>query len=389
MDNRMIYLRYTLARHSIPTTLAYKIIGTAINAWPLKYEFQKPCLYHKASVLNVSEDNELRIWIEDNRVIVCLVNQTSLLSISQDIAASVQECLTRNIESSLLFHCKSFGRKITPTKVVDLYTIEVGIPCGSNICFTPSKDAFKIDSWKCDQGREHDTRYIRYWVFDKTQKMCVHGCDGLTSNELAIEPSDKHLVRLGGKIGIKSFEEFFINLGMNKKDWESTEYMYAGHSSDGIMSMALKQWRKTKLSKLEKHTLQDLTDAMRAVNLGSHLICQVFRENTTLFEIADFNLQAIPSDHHLKELSNQIGNCPLQLGIELGLTFTEVEQSLFGFPKDLPGLVEDIVMKWKRKSKVKTIHSLMLALERVNAGGIRYLLDLSKKLADANLANIT
>ncbi|CAC5397212.1 unnamed protein product [Mytilus coruscus] len=384
-EERSICLRYTLARHSIPTALAYKIIGTAINAWPLKYEFQKLCLYHKASVLNVSEDNELRIWIEDNRVMVYMVNQKSLLSISPDIAASVQECLTKNIESSLLFHCKSFGRKITSTKVVNLYTMEVGVPCGSDICFIPSQDVLRIDRWKCDKGRQHDTRYLRYWVFDKTQKMCVHGCEGLTSNELEIEPSDKHLVRLGGQIGIKLFEEFFINLGMNKREWESTEYTFAGHSSKGIMSMALTQWRKTKLSKLENPTLKDLTHALRAVKLDSHLICQVFRENTTLFEIEDFNLQAIPSDQHLKELSNQIGNCPLQLGIELGLSFTEVEQSLFSFPKDLPGLVEDILIKWKRKSKVKTIHSLMIALERVNAGGIRYLLELSKKLSDDNI----
>ncbi|XP_076073079.1 uncharacterized protein LOC143044801 [Mytilus galloprovincialis] len=389
MEERTICLRYTLARHSIPTALAYKIIGTAIHSWPLKYEFQKPCLYHKASVLDVSEDIELRIWIEDNRVMVFMANQSSLLSISPDIAASVQECLTRNIESSLLFHCKSFGRKIAPSKVADLYTIEVGIPCGSDICFIPSQDALKIDNWKCRKEKQHDTRYLRYWVFDKTQKMCVPGCEGLTSNELGIEPSDKHLVRLGGQIGIKLFEEFFINLGMNKKQWESIEYTYDGHSSEGIMSMALTQWRNTKLSKMEKPTLKDLTDALRAVDLDSHLICQVFRENTTLFEIEDINLQAIPSDQHLKELSNQIGNCPLQLGIELGLSFTEVDQSLFSFPKDLSGLVEDILKKWKKNSKVKTIHSLMLALERVNAGGIRYLLDLSKKLADANHANIT
>lgn len=96
-------------------------------------------------------------------------------------------------------------------------------------------------------------------------------------------------------------------------------------------------------------------------------------------EIADLNLQEIPSDQHLKELSNQIGNCPLQLGIELGLSFTEVEQSLFKFPKDLPGLVENILIKWKTKSKMKTIHSLMMVLERVEAGGVRYLREISKR----------
>lgn len=68
----------------------------------------------------------------------------------------------------------------------------------------------------------------------------------------------------------------------------------------------------------------------------------------------------------------------MQLGVELGLSFTEIEQSLFSFPKDLPGLVEDILTRWRKKSKVKTIYSLMLALERVNAGGLRYLLEISK-----------
>lgn len=91
-----------------------------------------------------------------------------------------------------------------------------------------------------------------------------------------------------------------------------------------------------------------------------------------LHEKADYNHQVTPTDQDLKELSKQIGNCPLQLGIELGLSFREVEQSLFSFPRDLSGLVEDILMTWKKKSKIKTIHSLMMALERVNAGGLKY-----------------
>lgn len=94
-------------------------------------------------------------------------------------------------------------------------------------------------------------------------------------------------------------------------------------------------------------------------------------------EIANLNLQAVPSGQHLKELSKQVGNCPLHLGLELGLSYPEIEQSVFSFPKDLYGLVEDILGKWKNKSKVKTIHSLMMALERVNAGGLRYLLEIS------------
>ncbi|XP_063427756.1 uncharacterized protein LOC134711219 [Mytilus trossulus] len=376
---RTICLRYSLERHSLPTALAYKLIGGSVNAWPLKYESNKPCLYHKAAVLNVNEDTELRIWLEDNRLMVYMTNQESLLHISPDVAASVQECLTKNLEVSLSFHYKSFGRKMALTKLSELYSIEVGIPCGRNVCFKTLQDVMKDDQWTCEKGEEHKTKYLRYWIFNKAQKTCGHECKGLTDDELRAEPSDKHLVRLGCHIGINLFREYFIYLGMEVEEWEDINFQYVGHSPKGIKSVALMQWKNSMLLKSKDPTLKDLRDALKNVELDSHLICQIFRERSALLAMADFNLQTIPSDQHLKELSNQVGNCPLQLGVELGLSFTEIEQSLFSFPKDLPGLVEDVLTKWRRKSKVKTIYSLMLALERVNTGGLQYLREISKR----------
>ncbi|XP_076082141.1 uncharacterized protein LOC143052879 [Mytilus galloprovincialis] len=376
---KTICLQYILSDSSIPSALAYKVIGAAVIAWPLKEEKDKPCLYHKAAVLNVTEDDELRIWVDDNRVNVYLTNKKSLLSISPDAAASIQECLTKNIESSLIFYHSSFGGTLNPTRVSELYYMEIGIPCGSETCFISSLEVTKTNKWTCKNGKEHKTNYVRYWVFDKSQKTCSVGCAGLTDIELQTQPSDKHLVRLGSQIEHGMFREFFLNLGMELQKWHSTESTYTTHSSEGIRSMALKQWKTCNLSKLKDPTLKDLSDALQKVKLDSHLVCQIFREKMDLVEYAELNLQADPTDQHLKELSNQIGNCPLQLGIELGLSFTEVEQSLFRFPKDLPGLVEDILKKWKAKSKVKTILSLMMALQRVDAGGVRYLRDIAKQ----------
>lgn len=162
-----ICIKYSIKRHSIPPALAYKVIGAALNAWPLKYESKRVCLYHKAAVLNVSEDNELRIRLDDNRVMVYLANDKSLLSISPDVAASVQECLTKNMELSLLFHYNSFGRKMQLTEISDLYTTEVGIPCGSDVCFLSVQEVMKKDRWICEKGKKHDTRYLRYWFFNK------------------------------------------------------------------------------------------------------------------------------------------------------------------------------------------------------------------------------
>ncbi|XP_063438422.1 uncharacterized protein LOC134719342 [Mytilus trossulus] len=375
---KTICLQYILAHSSIPSALAYKVIGAAVIAWPLKEEKDRPCLYHKAAVLNVSEDDELRIWVDDNRVNVYLTNKKSLLSISPDIAASIQDCLTKNIESSLLFYHSSFGRTLNPTRVSELYYTEIGIPCGGGNCFISSLEVTKTNKWICKNGKEHNTNYVRYWIFDKSQKTCSVGCAGLTDIELQTQPSDKHLVRLGSQIEYGIFREFFLNLGMELQKWRSTESTYASHSTEGIRSMALRQWKTCNLSKLKDPTLKHISDALKEVNFDSHLVCQIFRENMDLVEHAELNLQADPTDQHLKELSNQIGNCPLQLGIELGLSFTEVEHSLFRFPKDLPGLVEDILLKWKAKSKVKTILSLMMALQRVDAGGVGYLREIAK-----------
>lgn len=93
----------------------------------------------------------------------------------------------------------------------------------------------------------------------------------------------------------------------------------------------------------------------------------------------DLNLQKIPIDGVLKGLSYKVGNCAPQLGIELGVSVNDIENSLFKFPKDLPGLIEDILMKWKAKSKIKTFKRLLLALQRINGGGGEYLRSMLKK----------
>lgn len=167
-----ICMRYKyIDRNSIPTALAFKVIGATLNAWPLKDERKHSCLYHKAALLNVNEDIELRIWIENNRIIVYMTHEKSLLSISPDVAASVQECLTKNLDSSLLFHYNSFGRKMKPSKVSELYEMEFGIPCGSGVCYVPSQEVLKIEKWECKNKKAHDTRYLRNWVFNKVSNI--------------------------------------------------------------------------------------------------------------------------------------------------------------------------------------------------------------------------
>lgn len=167
---KTICLKYVLSRQSIPSSLAYAIIGTTLHVWPLKeeeIEGKLSCIYHKAVVLNVVDNNELRLWVEDNMIKVYISNQTSLLAISPDITASIQECLTRNLESTLELYYKSFGGQLKHAQLSKLFSMEVGIPCGSSVCYIQLEKAKTVESWKCKNGVKHMTRNLLYWIFDR------------------------------------------------------------------------------------------------------------------------------------------------------------------------------------------------------------------------------
>lgn len=164
-SKQTICLAYSLSLHSIPSALAYKAISSVASVWPLQEKNGKPCLYHKAAVFHADE-NDLRIYLKDNRIIVHLTNRSSnLLSISPDVTASIQECLTMNLNSSLLFYYNMCGRK--HKNMDDMFKIEVGLPCKDTVCFQTMFEANKVSDWVCLNGKKHKTKYLRYWNFDR------------------------------------------------------------------------------------------------------------------------------------------------------------------------------------------------------------------------------
>ena len=53
----------------------------------------------------------------------------------------------------------------------------------------------------------------------------------------------------------------------------------------------------------------------------------------------------------------------MQLGVELGLSMVEIEQTLFKYSKDIFSQTFDVLKKWKYSRKVKpTIRILMRAI---------------------------
>jgi hypothetical protein len=53
---------------SIPAALSFKLIGAAMNVWPLKERPEEGvCLYHQAAILCIDRANNLHISVKDNK----------------------------------------------------------------------------------------------------------------------------------------------------------------------------------------------------------------------------------------------------------------------------------------------------------------------------------
>lgn len=167
-DSNTIVLAYSLAIPSIPSALSFKVIGAASNNLFLKEENGKQCLFHKAAIFMADDENEIRMCFEDNRVMVYLINRTSLQYLSPDIAASVQECLTKTIESCIAFYYKSNGKHIDPGEISKRISIEVGVVCNNSVCLTNLNEASQDIERTCAVGNSnHKKKYPMYWFFDQ------------------------------------------------------------------------------------------------------------------------------------------------------------------------------------------------------------------------------
>ncbi|XP_052066348.1 uncharacterized protein LOC127705994 [Mytilus californianus] len=373
VGDRTLCIAYEMTDLAVPSALSFKLIATALVVWPLKEENGRPCLYYQSALLNVDERNELRIMIEGQHVMVYLTNAESIHLISPDVAASIQECLTLALTNILKFYLQSFGKFSVDLDVSRFFNIKVGLICHREVCLVPLSDVKLQKEWTCKHEVKHQTKYPMYWIFDKTNELCPTSCKGFESDALDLTPNDQHFVRLAKQIEVSVFDQFLIHLGLTTAEWEGIVYQYDGNGEVGKKLMALYEWKKKREAKLQPVKLKLVSNALIEVD-RQHYLCQILRENTCLIDIADSRLQEIPADEVLNRLPKHIGNCVIQLGIELGLSFYSIEETMHNHFKDMYSQLYDILKKWKQSSSIKpTIYRLMVALQRTDSGGLAFL----------------
>lgn len=168
LKDKSIHLSYDLKNLAIPSALAFKLIASVINIWTLKTMNEGTSLFFQAAILNVDDQCEMRIALQEKRILVCLMHKKSKHFISPDVAASIQECLSLALVRVIEFYQRSFGKYKARTDISSLYDMEFGEICQNNdICMIPVERTEIIDQWTCKEGYKHSTKCVSYWNFKK------------------------------------------------------------------------------------------------------------------------------------------------------------------------------------------------------------------------------
>ena len=167
-EDNMICLSYKLLKSSMPAALSFKLIGAAMNVWPLKE------MYHQAAILCIDREHDLHISVKDNKIIIYLIHKDTKDFISPNIASTVQECLTLTLKNVLEFYHKSFGKSLSTSEVSDLFEIEVGEWCDTGACYISVPAVKPLLEWTCKNEKTHKTKFPLYWIFDKVSLMFIN-----------------------------------------------------------------------------------------------------------------------------------------------------------------------------------------------------------------------
>ncbi|XP_071124456.1 uncharacterized protein [Mytilus edulis] len=374
-ENRTISLVYRLHNRTIPSSLAFKLIGAVSSIWPIKEENKNSLLYHSSAVLYVDSKTEFRIIIEDTRVVVYLTHMPSKFTISPDIAASIQECLTFTLTDVLKFYLTSIGKSHKKKDISNLFQIEVGEVCDRSPCVFSVSEAKRTSSWSCSRN-QHFTKYPLLWIFDKTQEECPPDCTGLHVDALEMLPSDKHVVRLASQLDIDSCKKLVLQLGLQEIHCKNVNHTY-GYDALTLNTMVLYTWMNTKIKGQSTiKSLNHLHAGLKAIGADTHVLCKVFREYTDFSEFPNVGPDEVPNDDVLQNLPQKLGNCALQLGVELGIAISSIEQTKTDHRK-MYDQTEDILRKWKNSTEEKpTLFKLLVGLERVHLGGFQFVKDM-------------
>ncbi|CAG2244110.1 unnamed protein product [Mytilus edulis] len=367
--DRSIHLAYRFKEEVVPPAILYRFIATFISMWKLRVSAKSSRLmiFTDSADVTIDRYHDMRFDIRGNRFIVSLTHKDKKISIVPTIASTAQECLTHAITNISNFY---FSVSEDSDCTRDLpFNIQIGIVCGTELCFFDHTLSSK-EEWTCpDHNRKHMTNLVSKWFADKFPTegdRCPEDCSGLDNVWLERWPEDKHIGRLASKMTGSDTRKIYMRL-KEKEPALSWEIINESNQRGGFdMKMyALYDWKKS----TQYPSFKELERSLKKEDIDIHKLCQITREVQKEFDQPKERLIRRPSTSNIQKLPDHIGNQTFQLGIELGLSVVQMQQIAMNHVRNLRSQTEEVLKTWRRLPEA-TYEVLAKALHRLDLSSV-------------------
>ncbi|XP_076082245.1 uncharacterized protein LOC143052948 [Mytilus galloprovincialis] len=367
--DRSIHLAYRFKEEVVPPAILYRFIATFISIWKLRVSAKsnRLMIFTDSADVQIDGDHDMRFDIQGNRFIVTLSNKEKKISIIPSIASTAQECLTHAITNISNFY---FSLSEDSTCNRDLpFTIQIGIPCGTDLCFFDHTLSSKKE-WKCpDHNIKHNTNIVSIWFADKLptkDDRCPRDCSGLDKVWLDRQPEDKHLGRLASKLTHEDTRTIYM-LIKEKEPALQLDIINESNKREGfhIKLNALYDWKKSS----KYASFKQLQNSLEEAKIDIHKLCQISREFQKELDQPRDMLRFRPSGSNVQQLPDHIGSQTFQLGIELGLSVVEMQKIESNHVTNLHGQTEEVLKRWIKIPEA-TFEVLGKALHRLELSSV-------------------
>ncbi|CAC5416200.1 unnamed protein product [Mytilus coruscus] len=355
---RTVSLAFVFKGTIIPPALPNRLICACLSMWTLKQYLGRKLMFSGFVGLSVDKEHDIVVCVEGNKILLYLVHKRSKGLIIPEIATSVRECLFITLERISEFyhstiHCKTSSKLPFHTEY----------SCSKLSCFTPDeKIGVETKEFFCEHG-ENIKHYWSIWNQKEERVQCDSFCPGLSLDALGQTPSNPELLRFSVNCTKGMIHDLALHLGMEEMEWCDMEDNYPENAQ--IVKFLTLIYLKDKY--LTKFT--DLANGLRKIEVTEHKLCMVKRRKRVKSSIPDDILDCIPTDEILDKVAPLIGNMVFQLGTELGLSVTDIENIKVKYNRDSPAQNKEVLFTWRKDRRVKpTIRVLEEALVNIGRG---------------------
>ncbi|CAC5391803.1 unnamed protein product [Mytilus coruscus] len=363
-----IIMAYRFVEEVIPPALIYRFLASLVTMWEVKTYKGSSMAFSNLVVVEVDENHDVAVQVKGKRIVVLLIHTEDVAHIVPTLASSVQECLTAAVHRISEFYSLLSEDGDPNAKYSTPFEIDFGVICESlfrkSVCFFPHRDMPITGrcTWFCPHGTSHEVKQLSMWFAEKVScERCEENCGGLGRLGLEQCPLDKHILRLVAEIEPYKCRDVIVNLGVTVNTWENLEYQFQHQNPNDLKFMAVLKWKEenkdASFSKLQK--------ALENCHINKHILCQILRDSDPHSGIPKDCLEKKPSMSVLRYISNHIGDSSLQLGIELGLDISEIQQIQHQFRDKLLDQTRKILRQWKQNHSKPTVENLVKALFRI------------------------